>query len=100
MRKEPPLPKELWDRIPPDLQATIWVVVEGYKRRIAALEAEVTELKERLKQNSSNSSRPPSSDAPAVKRQPPRASSGRKTWCPTAVSLVSASFGAGRAGKG
>src|SRR5437868_14785453 len=78
MRREPPLPQELWDQLPPQLQATIWVMVEGYERRITALEAEVAELKERLNQNSQNSSRPPSSDGPQVKRTPPRAPSGRK----------------------
>ena len=78
MRREPPLPQQLWDRIPPDIQAAIWVLVEGYERRIGALEAEVAELKERLTQNSQNSSRPPSADPPAVKRPPPREPSGRK----------------------
>jgi transposase len=78
MRQEPPLPQELWDQLPPHLQATIWVMVEGYERRIAALEAEVAEVKERLNQNSQNSSRPPSSDGPQVKRTPPREPSGRK----------------------
>jgi transposase len=85
MRREPPLPPELWDQIPPHLQAAIWIMVEGYERRIAALEAEVGELKgeirelqEHLGQNSQNSSRPPSSDGPQVKRKPPRAPSGRK----------------------
>jgi transposase len=85
MRREPPLPPELWDRVPPEIQAALWVVVGGYERRIAALEAEVTELKgevrelrEKLGQTSQNSSRPPSSDGPHVKRKPPRAPSGRK----------------------
>ena len=85
MRREPPLSQELWDQIPPHLQAAIWIMVEGYERRIAALEAEVGELKgeirelqEHLGQNSQNSSRPPSSDGPQVKRKPPRAPSGRK----------------------
>src|SRR5262245_15582958 len=78
MHREPPLPQELWDQLPPHLQAALWVMVEGYERRIAALEAEVAELKERLTQNSQNSSRPPSSDGPQVKRQPPRPPSGRK----------------------
>jgi transposase len=84
MRREPPLPPELWDRIPPEVQAALWVVMEGYERRLATLEAEVTglrsevgELKARLGQNSQNSSRPPSSDGPHVKRKPPRRSSGR-----------------------
>jgi transposase len=78
MERKPPLPKELWDRIPPDLQAALWVVVEGYEQRLAALAAEVAELKERLNQNSQNSSRPPSADGPHVKRKPPREPSGRK----------------------
>lgn len=78
MENKPPLPAELWDQIPFPVQAAIWVLVEGYEQRIAALEAEVAELKERLNQNSQNSSRPPSSDLPTVKRRPPQASSGRK----------------------
>jgi transposase len=78
MSKEPPLPQELWDRIPLDIQAAIWVLVDSYERRTVALEAEVAELKERLGQNSRNSSRPPATDDPAVKRKPPRESSGRK----------------------
>ena len=85
MSRELPLPPELWARIPSDVQAALWVVVEGYEQRIDALEAEVAtlkgemrELQERLTQNSFNSSRPPSSDGPAVKRKPPREPSGRK----------------------
>jgi transposase len=53
-------------------------MVEGYERRIAALEAELAEVKARLNQNSQNSSRPPSSDGPQVKRKPPHPPSGRK----------------------
>jgi transposase len=78
MRREPPLPKELWDQIPLPVQAALGVLIESYERRIAALEAVVAELKEQLQQNSQNSSRPPSTDGPAVKRTPPRAPSGRK----------------------
>jgi transposase len=78
MERKPPLPKELWDRVPPDIQAALWVLVAGYEQRLAALAAEVVELKERLNQNSQNSSRPPSSDGPQVKRKPPREPSGRK----------------------
>src|SRR6266496_1603004 len=77
MNREPPLPPELWDRIPPESQAAIWVLRDGYERRIATLEAEVAELKERLNRNSQNSSQPPSSDGPQVKRKPPRPPSGR-----------------------
>jgi transposase len=85
MRSEPPLPRELWDQIPPLVQAALLLVVEGYERRIAGLEAEgtalrgaVRELREELGQSSQNSWRPPSSDGPQVKRQPPRVPSGRK----------------------
>ena len=79
------MPQELWDQIPPQVQAALWIVVDSYERRIAVLEAEVAavrgevgELKARLGQNSQNSSRPPSSDGPQVKRKPPREPSGRK----------------------
>lgn len=78
MRKEPPLPQELWDRIPLEIQAALWVVVDGYEQRIAALEAQGAALQAQLKQNSQNSSRPPSSDGPQVQRKPPPLPSGRK----------------------
>jgi transposase len=42
------------------------------------LKAEVAELRERLGQNSSNSSKPPSSDPPSYKPSPPREPKGRK----------------------
>ena len=71
MSAEPPIPRELWDKIPPDAQAAILALVQAFERRIAALEA-------RLGQDSSNSSRPPSSDPPHVKRRPPRPPSGKK----------------------
>jgi transposase len=78
MRREPPLPKELWEQIPVASQAALRVLIASYEQRIVALEAEVAALKEQLQQNSQNSSRPPSTDGPTVKRAPPRESSGRK----------------------
>lgn len=77
MSQESPIPKGLWDQIPPAAQAALLVVFQHYEQRIALLEQRVRELEERLGQNSSNSSRPPSSDAPAVKRAPPKPPSGR-----------------------
>ena len=60
----------------------------AYEKQLAALreqvaevddlKAEIAELRERLGQNSSNSSRPPSSDPPSYKPKPPRESKGRK----------------------
>lgn len=78
MERTPPIPVELWEQIPPHVQAVLWAVFDRYEARIASLEAEVTELKARLTQSSQNSSKPPSSDGPHVKRKPPRPASGRR----------------------
>ncbi len=78
MRQEPPIPAELWNQVPPAVQAALLVVFQQYEQRIAALEQRVHDLEELLRQNSTNSSRPPSSDPPAVKRAPPRTPSGRR----------------------
>jgi len=53
-------------------------MVAYYEQRITQLEAEVRELTVRLNQTSQNSSKPPSSDGPHVKRKPPKPASGRK----------------------
>lgn len=63
----PSLPPELFDALPPGVQAYI----RHLEARLAALEA-------RLGQNSSNSSKPPSSDPPHAKPAPPTAASGRR----------------------
>ncbi len=78
MPRTPPLPLELWDQIPPVVQAALLVIMEEAKRRIATLECAVAELKEQLRRNSQNSSKPPSSDEPHVNRKPPKEPSGRK----------------------
>ena len=72
------LPAELWEQLTEPLQVVISAMVEYYEQRITKLEAEVRELTARLNQNSRNSSRPPSSDGPHVKRKPPKPASGRK----------------------
>ena len=63
-----PLPDDLWAKTPPDVQAAILGLVQVFEQRIAALES-------RLNQNSSNSSKPPSTEPLHVKRQPPRPTS-------------------------
>jgi transposase len=71
MKDQPPLPQPIWDQLPPEAQAAVSVLVQSFERRIADLE-------ERLGKNSTNSSRPPSTDPPSVKRRPPAPASGKK----------------------
>ncbi len=73
----PPIPVELWDQIPPAAQAAVLALVQQYEQRLQALQQQVDELRQRLHQNSTNSSRPPSSDPPHVKRRLPKPSPGR-----------------------
>jgi transposase len=72
MTFEPPIPRALWDQVPPAAQAALTAVLRRYRQRIDALERRARDLEERLGQNSTNSSKPPSSDGPAVKRRPPQ----------------------------
>jgi transposase len=74
MSAGPPLPADLWDSLPPEARALILAL----RAEVAQLRAKVQELQDRLNQNSTNSSRPPSTDPPAVKRRPPRPPSGRR----------------------
>jgi transposase len=73
MSPHPSIPESLWITVPPEAQAAILAVVTSLEKRIADLEA-------RLNRNSTNSSKPPSTDPPAVKlrRRPPATPSGRK----------------------
>jgi transposase len=71
MNADPPIPDELWQQVPPAAQAAIRALIQRYERRLADLEAQ-------LKQNSTNSSKPPSSDPPSLKRSPPKPPSRNK----------------------
>ena len=73
MSARPPLPANLWDRLPPQARALILAL----RDRVRALEQQVQDLQERLNQSFTNSSRPPSTDPPTVKRRPPRPASDR-----------------------
>src|SRR5689334_21501662 len=77
MRFEPPISRGLWDQIPSAAQAALVAVLQHAQERIAALEARVRDLEHRLALNSTNSSEPPSTDGPHVKRRPPKPPSGR-----------------------
>jgi len=77
MTRPPSIPPELWDQIPVALRSAIAAVVGGLEARVAQLEACVADLEAKLNQNSSNSSKPPSSDGPQVKPAPPKTATGK-----------------------
>jgi transposase len=58
------LPRDMWERTPPEAQAYLGTL----EARVATLEAMVRTLQEQLHQSSRNSSRPPSSDPPQSQR--------------------------------
>ena len=94
MSHAPPIPASLWNTVPPDAQSALMAVFESLQGRIAELEQRIVDLEARLKLNSTNSSKPPSSDPIGLKRKPPTPPTGRKSggqpgharlnvpWCP------------------
>jgi transposase len=75
MNSGPLFSPEVWERLPPEVQAYIRVL----EARVEALEVTVRQLQEQLQQNSRTSSRPPSSDSPeALAKRPRRAPTGRR----------------------
>jgi len=81
----PPIHQELWNTIPPAAQAAVASVVTQLKATIvardgliASLHARIADLEARLNLNSTNSSKPPSSDPPYLKPAPPRKPSGKR----------------------
>jgi transposase len=78
MIPQPPIPAPLWNTVPPEAQIAILALVDSLKGRIAELEQRLGDLEARLKLNSTNSSKPPSSDPIGFKRKPPTPPSGRK----------------------
>jgi transposase len=75
MKTTSPLPQDVWERTPAEAQAYI----RALEARVAALEATVPRLLERLRMDSQHSSQPPSRDAPTPRRpRQRRTPSGRK----------------------
>jgi hypothetical protein len=68
MNHELPIPEPLWSTVPADAQAALLDAWKSMQDRIAELEATVRDLQARLQLNSTNSSKPPSSD-PIKSRQ-------------------------------
>ena len=73
-----PIPEELWSQVPPDAQAAIAALFLVMRQRIDDLENRAADLEARLKLNSTNSHKPPSSDFLGAKRKPPAPATGRK----------------------
>src|SRR5262245_50794817 len=71
MAPTPPLPDALWRTASPELQAAILLLVHHHEQQVAELKRQVQDLKARLDQDSTNSSRPPSTDPIGLKRRPP-----------------------------
>src|SRR3954471_18938169 len=80
MGPHPPIAESLWNTVPPAAQAALLDVFGSLESRIAELEKTIAELQARLNLNSTDFSKPPSTDPPAVKlkRRPPAPPSGRK----------------------
>src|SRR3954466_4352058 len=73
-----PISDVLWAKVPPDAQAAIATAFLAMRQRVEELEQRLGDLEARLKLNSTNSSKPPSSDPIGLKRRPPTPPSGRK----------------------
>jgi transposase len=78
MNQRLPIPEPLWNTIPADAQAALLAAWKAMEDRIAELEATVRDLQARLQLNSTNSSKPPSSDPIGLKRKPPTPPSKRR----------------------
>ena len=68
MSAGPPLPADLWDDLPPEARALILALraeAAELRAEVQALQREIRKLQDQLNQNSTNSSRPPSSDPSA-----------------------------------
>src|SRR5271166_5301156 len=78
----PPLPAELGDDLPPEARAPTLALraeVAELRAKVREQQGQIERLQERLGQDSTNSSQPPSTDPPGVKRRPPRPASGRSS---------------------
>jgi transposase len=65
------IPQHIWDSFSDEARAIVGAVIDGLEWQVAELRQQVQDLKARLDQNSTNSSRPPSTDPIGVKRKPP-----------------------------
>jgi transposase len=78
MTDTPPLPPQIWETLTPEAQAAVLALVGRLEQRITELTQQVQDLKARLDRNSTNSSKPPSTDPIGVKRKPPEPPSKKR----------------------
>ncbi len=78
MTPTPSLPDHLWNSASPELQAAILALLQIHQEQVAVLESRLGDLEARLKLNSTNSHKPPSSDFIGAKRKPPAPPTGKK----------------------
>src|SRR5215212_7503318 len=77
MDRPPSIPQHIWDSFSDEARAIVGAVIDGLERQVAELRQQVQDLKARIDQNSTNSSKPPSTDPIGVKRKPPTPPSGK-----------------------
>jgi transposase len=79
MSVPPPISADLWDTIPAAAQAAVLDLFAALQATIAGLEARVAALEAQQRKDSTNSSKPPSTDHPHAK--PPRAKPKSRRPC-------------------
>ncbi len=72
------IPQHIWDSFSDEARVLVGTVIDGLEHRITELTQQVQDLKARLDQNSTNSSKPPSTDPIGVKRKPPEPPSRKR----------------------
>jgi transposase len=72
------IPQHIWDSFSDEARVIVGTVIDGLEQQIIELRQQVQELKARLNQNSTNSSKPPSTDPIGVKRRPPEPPSKKR----------------------
>jgi transposase len=71
MNRPTSIPHHIWYSLTDEARAVIGAVIDGLEKRLVESERQIQELRARFDQNSSNSSKPPSTDPIGVKPKPP-----------------------------
>jgi transposase len=78
MERPTSIPQHFWDSFSDEARVAVGTVINGLERQLIELRQQVQDLRARLDQNSTNSSRPPSTDPIGVKRKPPEPPSKKR----------------------